>query len=190
MQDPEEVIRFWLKDVGPDGWYAGGEELDERVRQGFLDLWQLAHQGELQHWLTQPRTTLAYLIVTDQFPRNMFRGSAEAFATDKIARAAAKRAIANEFDMRIDEPERQFFYMPLMHSECLTDQDRCVRLMLTRMPETGADNLVHAKAHREVIRRFGRFPFRNDALSRCTRDDEQSFVDGGGYGQTVEALRA
>lgn len=189
MQTPDEVLRFWLEEVGPKGWYIGGAALDDDIRTRFETLWQEALDDGLHEWLTQPRTALAYLLLTDQFPRNMFRGEARAFSTDPMARKAAKHAIDREFDMRVEEPERQFFYLPLMHSECLTDQDRCARLMLTRMPETGADNLLHAKAHREVIRRFGRFPFRNDALARCSSEDERTFLAEGGYPAIVKALR-
>jgi uncharacterized protein (DUF924 family) len=139
-------------------------------------------------WLTYPSGTLSYIILTDQFPRNMLRGSGEAFATDGIARAAAKMAIDRNWDMRIDEPARQFFYLPLMHSECLADQERCVRLMMTRMPETGDSNLVHARAHREVIRRFGRFPYRNEALARPSHAAEAAFLAAGGYGAMVREM--
>jgi len=92
--------------------------------------------------------------------------------------------------MRIDEPARQFFYMPLVHSECLVDQDRAVRLFKTRMPETGEGNLTHARAHREVIRRFGRFPTRNEALGRSSNDGEKGYLDNGGYGAIVKELTA
>lgn len=190
MPDSEEVIEFWVNEVGPEGWYAGGEALDEKVRSRFQALWNVAHDGGLHEWLTKPRTALAYLILTDQFPRNMFRNDPRAFSTDPMARAACKQAIGAQMDMQVPEPERQFFYMPLMHSECLTDQDRCVRLMLTRMPETGEANLLHAKAHREIIRRFGRFPFRNDALARCSSTDEAGFLSNGGYKKIVSELGA
>ena len=143
-----------------------------------------------QEWRETPEARLALVIVLDQFPRNMFRGSGKAFSTDKVALAAAKCAIDKNWDMKIDEPARQFFYMPLMHSENLIDQDRCVRLMLTRMPETGAPNLLHAKVHREVIRRFGRFPYRNEALSRQTTLPEAAFVNEGGYGAVLRELSA
>ena len=126
----------------------------------------------------------------DQFPRNMFRNTGKAFASDKIARTAAKIAIDHKWDMKIDEPARQFFYLPLMHSECLTDQDRCVRLMHQRMPASGASNLLHAKAHREVIRQFGRFPYRNEALERSTSRLEQEFLQAGGYGHQVRELQS
>lgn len=189
MPHPEDILQFWLNEVGPKGWYSGGDELDQKIRVRFDDLWQRAHNGALHEWLTKPHNALGYIILTDQFPRNMFRGEARAFSTDPMARAAAKQALERGFDMRVPEPERQFFYMPLMHSECLTDQDRCVRLMHTRMPETGANNLVHAKAHRKVIRKFGRFPFRNAALSRCDSAEEVEFLNEGGYRSFVEAAR-
>ncbi len=130
----------------------------------------------------------SFLILVDQFPRNMFRGSPDAFATDSKARSEAKKAIDKKWDLRLPEPERQFFYLPLMHSECLCDQERCVRLMLTRMPESGEISLVHAKAHREVIRKFGRFPFRNEALDRGYTVPELEFIEEGGYGAAVRAL--
>jgi uncharacterized protein (DUF924 family) len=189
MTTPEDVLAFWLDEVGPKGWYAG-EEIDALVRDRFLDAWDRAAEGGCALWLTYPTGTLAYIVLTDQFPRNMHRGKALAFSTDSAARAAAKMAIGRDWDMRIDEPARQFFYMPLMHSENLCDQDRCVRLMKTRMPQTGAENLLHAKAHREIIRRFGRFPFRNAALGRSSGEEEQAFLDNGGYGRIVNDLRA
>ena len=190
MSNPDEILAFWLDEAGPKGWYMGGEELDQTIRDRFGEAYRQACEGALSLWLTYPSGTLAYIILTDQFPRNMFRGTPKAFATDGIARAAAKMAIGRGWDMKIDEPARQFFYMPLVHTECLVDQDRAVRLIMTRMPETGAGNLLHAKAHREVIRRFGRFPNRNAALSRETPKAEADFLAEGGYGAMVEALKA
>lgn len=190
MMNPDDVLAYWIDEVGPSGWYQGGAALDAEITETFLETWQAAHEGALSLWLTYPSGTLAYIILTDQFPRNMFRGTAKAFATDKVALAAAKSAIARGWDMRIDEPARQFFYVPLMHSECLADQERSVRLILTRMPETGAGNLLHAKAHREVIRRFGRFPYRNAALHRETQASEAAYLAEGGYGATVRELEA
>ena len=117
MADPVEVLDFWLDEVGPAGWYAGGDALDTAIRDRYLDLWQAAQGGGLEHWADGAVGTLAYLIVTDQFPRNMFRGDARSFATDAAALAAAHRAVAAGWDMDAPEPERQFFYLPLMHSE-------------------------------------------------------------------------
>jgi uncharacterized protein (DUF924 family) len=141
-------------------------------------------------WLTYASGTLAYIILTDQFSRNMFRDDGKAYSTDGISRAAAKLAIDKGWDMRIDEPARQFFYMPLMHSENLCDQDRCVRLMMERMPETGGENFRHAQAHREVIRQFGRFPYRNEALDRPSTGSEKAYLASGGYGETLRMLEA
>ena len=189
MVTPDEVLDFWLDEIGPSGWYGGGAALDQKMRDRFEAAWNGAMEGRHALWLTYPAGTLAYIILLDQFPRNMFRGTGKAFASDRFALAAAKQAIGKNWDLKIDEPARQFFYMPLMHSENLYDQDRCVRLMLDRMPKAGANSLLHARAHREVIRTFGRFPYRNDALSRAYTPSERSYVNGGGYGSTVEALK-
>jgi len=190
MANPEEILSFWLDELGPVGWYSGGEAMDQKIRDRFEDDYNRACEGALSLWLTYPSGTLAYILLTDQFSRNMYRNSAKAFATDKLAKAAAKAAIAKGWDMRIDEPARQFFYMPLVHSECLSDQDRAVRLFMTRMPETGASNLLHARAHREIIRRFGRFSTRNAALGRSSNSAEQAYLDAGGYPAIVHELEA
>lgn len=188
MLSSEDVLAFWLDDIGPKGWYMVGEDLDERIRNFAEETWNEAMNGGLGLWLTYPTGTLAYLVLTDQFSRNMFRNDGKAFATDRRALAAAKRAIDRKWDLRINEPARQFFYLPLMHSECLSDQERCVRLMKERMPDTGDTQLLHAKAHREVIRRFGRFPYRNDALHRQGIASEAQFLAQGGYSVAVEAV--
>ncbi|HSG36378.1 MAG TPA: DUF924 family protein [Paracoccaceae bacterium] len=190
MVTPDSVLKFWLDEKGPDAWYAGGEALDTEIRERFSDAWDELMQGGFGLWLTYPSGALAYIILADQFPRNMFRGEAKAFASDKIARAASKAAISRDWDLKIDEPVRQFFYLPLMHSENLSDQDRAVRLICTRMPETGQSNLVHARAHREVIRKHGRFPFRNEALGRKSTGPESTFLSQGGYMAIVNELRA
>ncbi|HGG06737.1 MAG TPA: DUF924 domain-containing protein [Aliiroseovarius sp.] len=190
MSDPEDILAFWLDEVGPSGWYESTPELDQKIRDRFYDTWQQAQEGALSLWLTYPTGVLAYVILLDQFPRNMFRDDKRAFSTDMAALEAAKCAVKKGWDMRIDEPARQFFYMPMMHSENLCDQNRCVRLMVARMPETGRSNLLHAKAHREVIRQFGRFPYRNSALSRSSTGPEIAFVDDGGYRSVIERLSA
>ena len=189
MTGPAEVLSFWLDEIGPEGWYKQDDALDATIRDRFHDTWLRSRDGALSLWLTYPSGALAYVILTDQFPRNMFRGDAMAFSSDKVALAVAKSAIDKGWDLKIDEPARQFFYLPLMHSENLCDQDRCVRLMYERMPEHGTENLLHARAHREVIRQFGRFPYRNPALDRSMTQLEQSYVDNGGYGATVRSLQ-
>lgn len=187
---PQDILDFWLDEVGPSGWYAGGAELDGRIRDRFEGLWHEARGGGLQDWKATPAGRFAYILLTDQFPRNMFRDRAEAFATDRLALDAARSAIRLGWDLRFPEPGRQFFYLPLMHDETTYSQDRCVRLILTRMPETGAETLLHARAHREVIRRFGRFPGRNAALGRRSTPEEEAWLAAGGYAATVRALKA
>ncbi len=188
MSTPQEVLAYWLDEVGPEGWYNADDRLDRTIRERFEQDWREAEEGGLSLWLTYPGGALAYLLVTDQFPRNMFRDTARSFALDPVALAVAKAAISRNWDTRIDPPARQFFYLPLMHSENLSDQDRCVRLFLTRMPEA-QDNLLHARAHREIIRDFGRFPYRNATLGREMQPREQAFLDSGGYGATLRSLR-
>lgn len=189
MVSPDDVLRFWLDEVGQKGWYEQDEALDAQIRARFLDGWESVRTGTYAMWLTYPTGTLAYIILTDQFPRNMFRGDARAFETDRAALTAAKVAINRGWDLRIDEPARQFFYLPLMHSENLCDQERCIRLICERMPEHGPANLLHARAHREVIRRFGRFPYRNAALGRSSTAPERAFEAEGGYGALVRQVQ-
>ena len=190
MSNPDEILAFWLDEVGPKGWYEQSDDLDQAIRDRFMGDYNRACEGALSFWLTYPSGTLAYIILTDQFPRNMFRGDAQSFAADGIAKAAAKMAISRGWDEKIDGMARQFFYMPLVHSECLVDQDRAVRLIKTRMPDGGEANLIHAQAHREIIRQFGRFPFRNAALGREMRECEEVFIENGGYGATMRELQA
>jgi len=189
MSDPIEVLDYWLGAVGPAGWYAGGADLDGEIAALFGPIWTAAHEGALEHWAEGTVGTLAYLIVCDQFSRNMHRGSALAFATDARARDAAKRAIAAGWDMDAPEPERQFFYMPLEHSEDLADQELAVKYLTERL-QSHPDMALHARAHREIIRRFGRFPFRNAALGRESTPDEVAFLEQGGYAATVAALKS
>jgi uncharacterized protein (DUF924 family) len=190
MKTPDDILSFWLDQTDPKNWYISDPDFDTHVRNVFLRTWTGAMEGACGLWLTYPTGTLAYIILTDQLSRNMFRGTGQAFASDRQALAAAKVAIDRGWDLRIDEPARQFFYMPLMHSENLCDQDRCVRLMLTRLPEGRANHLLHAKAHREVIRRYGRFPTRNEALARTSRTCEETYLSEGGYGAVVAELQA
>jgi uncharacterized protein (DUF924 family) len=189
MATPQEILQFWLHDVEPEGWYKHDDALDAQIRERFMGDWAAAKEGRYALWLTSPEGVLAYSILLDQFPRNMFRGEAKAFSTDRLALSAVKQAIHRGWDLKIAEPARQFFYLPLMHSENLCDQDRCVRLMKERMPEGGKGNLLHAKVHREVIRQFGRFPYRNEALGRKFTAAETAYIAAGGYGETLRSLQ-
>jgi uncharacterized protein (DUF924 family) len=189
MSDPIEVLDFWLHDVGPDGWYAAGDALDADIKDRFHDLWIAARSGGLEHWNEGVAGSLAFIVLCDQFSRNMHRGTAEAFATDEQARAAARIAVAAGWDLDAPEPERQFFYMPFEHSEDPADQDMAVSLLTERLP-SHPDMALHARAHREVISKFGRFPFRNAALGRESTELERQFLTDGGYAAVVAALRA
>jgi len=188
MSDPVAVLDYWLNTVGPDGWYAGGEDLDDDVRARWQDLWAAAERGGLDHWIEGPAGSLAFIILTDQFPRNMFRGQAKSFATDPHARAAARCALEAGWDMEVPEPERQFFYLPFEHSEDAGDQALSVQLFTERLPSE-PENLHHAIVHAEVIRRFGRFPTRNAALSRVNSPEEEVYLATGGYEALVKAMR-
>ena len=182
------ILNFWTQ-IGPAGWYSGDEAHDTSIRQTFLADWMLAQSGGLRHWASSSEGILAYLILTDQFPRNMFRNQARAFATDPLALTVAARSWQHSFDRKIEGPLRQFFFLPLMHSENPFDQDRSVCLFASRMDgDTG--NLLHARAHRQVIRDFGRFPYRNAALGRVNTPAETAFLREGGYGAVVRTLGA
>ncbi len=178
MTKRDDVLDFWLTEVGPDKWYAQDDALDTAIRERFGALWREGRDGALDGWAGEPRGALALLILLDQFPRNIFRGEGTAFSTDPRALAVAKEAVRAGHDLDIPNPERQFFYLPYMHSEDLTDQHACVALIAERGPE---GNLSHALAHRAVIERFGRFPYRNEALGRTDTPAETAYKEAGLY---------
>ena len=144
----------------------------------FLPTYEAAARGELAAWEESAEGALALVLLLDQFPRNLFRGDARAFATDALARAVAERALARGFDQATDLALRPFFYLPFMHSEALIDQDRSVRLY-EALGET--EELRYATQHRDVVLRFGRFPHRNRALGRNTTPAEQAFLEADGF---------
>jgi uncharacterized protein (DUF924 family) len=188
MGTPDEVLAFWLDELSEKDWYMGGEALDATIRDRFEPTWDEAMGGGLGLWLTYPSGVLAYLLVTDQFSRNMFRGTAKAYRSDRLALPVARRAVSRGWDLKIDLPARQFFYMPFEHSESLSDQEQSVRLVSERLESQ--ELLLHARAHRKVIRDFGRFPYRNEHLGRRSTAAEVAYVEGGGYRTTLAAVRA
>ena len=174
---PVDVLAFW-RAAGPGKWFEKDAAFDAEIARRFLGLWRAAADGRLAAWEETPEGALALVLVLDQFPRNMFRGHARTYEADALARAAAERAIARGFDRQIPHAERQFFYLPLMHSEGLPDQDRCVDLARGY----GDDEFTrYAEQHADIIRRFGRFPHRNATLGRATTPQEQAFLAGGGF---------
>lgn len=181
VSESRAVLEFWLDEIGPAGWYVTSEDIDRQIRERFGDLTKQAVSGALDAWAETAEGTLALLVLLDQFSRNLNRGSADAFAGDVKARDVARTAIGRNEDLSLPEPGRQFFYLPFEHSESLADQDWSVALFQTRMSSLSDETMWHVEQHREMIRRFGRFPFRNAALGREPTPEEIAFMDAGGY---------
>ena len=178
----DEVLDFWFGELTYEDWFSGGAELDERVRARFLSLYERLKAGFDEKAVADARTALAAIIVFDQFPRNIFRGQAAAFATDDLAAGIARNAVERGWDREVEPAARPFYYMPFMHSEILADQERCVDLFR----EIGeGDGLDYAIEHRDIVARFGRFPHRNRPLGRESTADEIEFMkEHAGYGQS------
>lgn len=173
----QDVIDFWQA-AGEEGWFDASVAFDAQCREQFLALHMAASRGELEHWSQDATGALALLLLLDQLPRNMFRGSAHAYATDPMARAVAYRALASDFDQQFVPELRSFFYLPLMHSEALVDQQRASELFQTLDIPRALKWRTH---HLGIIKRFGRFPHRNHVLGRKTTPDEQAWLDEGGF---------
>ncbi|MFK4491450.1 DUF924 family protein [Bradyrhizobium sp. USDA 336] len=174
---PSGVLAFW-REAGRERWYERSDAFDAEIRRRFPSLWQRAAAGELASWEASDDGALALVILLDQFPRNMFRGTPQAFASDAQARDVARRAIARGVDRRVDPLLLEFLYLPFMHSEHLADQLHCVALFQNT---DNAESLKYARDHADIIARFGRFPHRNRLLGRDTTEEEQAFLDGGGF---------
>ena len=173
---PKDVVGFWTA-AGPEKWFAKNAKFDEAIALRFEPVHHAAARGEYDGWMASAEGSLALLILLDQFPRNAFRGTARMYATDTAARRHARAALAAGH-MASVEPELQlFFCLPFAHSENLADQDLSVELNT----HLGATARAHALGHRDIIRRFGRFPHRNALLRRSTTAEERAFLDGGGF---------
>lgn len=178
---PNDVITYW-RNAGPLKWYKKNAAFDEALRLRFEPVHHAAARGEYDDWVYSAEGALALALLLDQIPRNIYRGSAHAFATDPKARAMVRAAILAGHDRATEPALRQFFYMPLEHSEDLADQDEAVRLFTELREEThDGESLKWAELHRDIIVRFGRFPHRNTALGRSTTPQEQAFLDDGGF---------
>ncbi len=172
-----EIVGFW-RDAGNARWFAKDEGFDAEIGRRFEAAHHAAARRELDDWAATAEGALALLLLLDQFPRNLFRGTAHQFATDPLALSFAEAALAAGHDRAVDEPLRVFFYLPFEHSERLSDQERAVALC-AGLSKQVADFAV---IHRDIIARFGRFPHRNSALGRIPSPEEQAFLDGGGFG--------
>ena len=168
-----DVLKFWFG-LDPEDWWRSGPELDHRIKQNFLKLWAEKRQLPVERFLTDPLIALAGVILFDQFPRNMFRGSAEQFATDHLALEIARNAVRIGFDEDLEPAERGFLYMPFQHSEKLADQRQSLQLF-TRLGDS--KQLGYARKHHDIIERFARFPHRNAMLGRAPRPDEVAAGD-------------
>ena len=174
---PPDVVSFWT-DAGPERWFAKDEAFDTAIRERFLGAHEAAAAGRFADWERTPEGSLALIILLDQFPRNMFRGSTRAFATDLQALETAERAIARGDDGRVPPQLRGFFYLPHQHAEDLAVQERGVALFTAAGDIEGKK---WAEVHADIIRKFGRFPHRNAVLGRTTTPEEQAFLDAGGF---------
>ena len=177
-----DVLLFWFGGPADHGkrhkrWFEKDPALDREIRERFLPLYEAAAAGRLAGWEESAHGCLALILVLDQFPRHIFRGSARAFAADGLALQAARHAVSRGFDQRMLPVERLFLYLPFEHSEALADQLRACELTepLTAFEET-ADAHRYAIAHRDIVQRFGRFPHRNAALGRPSTPEEIEFL--------------
>ena len=174
---PADIVSFW-RDAGPERWFKKDAAFDDEIRDHFLLTHEAAATGKLSEWEATAEGALALLILLDQFPRNIFRGDARAFASDPLARSIAAGALVRGYDAQVPAAMRGFFYLPFGHSENLADQERAVAFYKAI---GDADGLKWAEIHADIIRRFGRFPHRNVVLGRTTTPEEQAFLDGGGF---------
>lgn len=172
-----DVIDFW-RQAGPEKWFRGGDDFDALCRERLLPAHMAAARAELGSWATDAQGSLALVLLLDQIPRNVFRGSAHAYATDPLARSVAERAIGHGHDMQTDPALRFFYYLPFTHSEALLDQQRAVELHRSL---EGPDADKWAVHHHDIIKRFGRFPHRNALLGRATTPVEQVWLEEGGF---------
>ncbi|WP_207456038.1 DUF924 family protein [Azospirillum sp. SYSU D00513] len=170
----DEVIRFWFDETSKPYWFQRSDSFDRAVTDRLLAPHEAAASGALDHWMEEADGCLALCILLDQAPRNMFRGTPRAFATDEKARAVAAHAVAAGMDMDFDPAERVFLYLPFEHHEDMESQRRSVALFRDRVAEP--DSVLYAERHLEIIQRFGRFPHRNAILGRASTPDEIAFL--------------
>lgn len=170
---PEEVHRFWFDETSPEERWKKDPEFDRRIRERFLLIYEAGKQGELFPWRKTPRGRLSEIIVLDQFPRNMFRGSPRAFEADKLALLLSQELVGSGLDRDLSPEEKAFAYMPHMHSESLLIHTEAMRLFSQEGLE---DNLRFEVEHRNILLRFGRYPHRNQILGRESTTEEIEFL--------------
>ena len=175
------IVDFWLK-AGPKAWFAKSDAFDAELRDKFEVQHHEAARGEHDDWQSTATGALSLILLLDQVPRNIYRKSGHAFATDSLARRHASDAIARGFDKVVEPKLRNFFYLPYEHSEAMADQDLSVALCQAAADEIDDQgSLKWAKLHQDIIIRFGRFPHRNVALGRTSTPEERAFLADGGF---------
>ena len=172
-ESPQGIVAFWFSDAVRPLWFKSTPEFDTQLRERFESVWQQAATGRLDSWAKSAEGALALVILLDQIPLNIYRGEARSFSTEAKAREIAGHAIDKGWDTTLPGEQKAFLYMPLMHSESLADQDRSVALYDAAGLEY---NLKFAKHHRDIIRRFGRFPHRNEILGRQSTEAEEAYL--------------
>jgi uncharacterized protein (DUF924 family) len=170
---PREIIDFWFSPETRPHWFTASEAFDKAVRAHFGALYERAYAGQLDDWASTPHGALALILLLDQVPRNVFRGTARAFASDREALAFAQKAVSAGFDSDVAKDQRLFFYLPFQHAEDRAIQDEAVRLVAALGDE---ENTGYARRHRDIIHRFGRFPHRNPQLGRTSTETEIEFL--------------
>lgn len=178
MIRPRDVLDFWLG-AGPEKWFSKRDDFDAEISRRFGETHRMASEGKLDAWANEAHGALALILVLDQFSRNLWRNDHRAYEQDAKALSLADEAIRRRFDVETPAAARKWFYMPYMHSEDLAAQERGLIYFAQRLddPET----MRHAIEHADIIRRFGRFPHRNDVLGRVTTPAERAFLDEGGF---------
>ncbi len=175
MMTYPDIIKFWFGEIEPESWWKKDESFDQLIRERFLAIYQQAANCELFEWRQDALGWLAEIIILDQFPRNMFRDTAQAFDTDRLAVILVQEAVANQVDRELTPPQKSFLYMPLMHSESALIHETAMELY----SQPGLEfNLDFEKKHKAIIDRFGRYPHRNAILGRESTDEEVEFLAG------------
>lgn len=174
MTGYSDIINFWFSEPMCKHWFSSTPELDRKIKERFESIWEQAAAGKLDDWRASAEGCLALAIVLDQLPLNMFRGEAKSFSTEAQSRSITKHALDRGFERQLSKEQLAFLYMPFMHSESIADQELSVALFTAAGLE---ENARFAEHHREIIRRFGRFPHRNAILKRESSKEEREYLD-------------
>ncbi len=175
----QDILSFWFDDINPSQWFQKNDEFDRAISDRFLADYHLGKDGVYDGWRDEAKGCLALCILLDQFPRNMFRNTPQAFQTDSKALLIAKHAVSKGYDKLISEDQRRFLYLPYEHSENLNDQKICVELF-EDIKNDDPQGYNYAVRHLRVIEKFGRFPHRNNALNRESTEEELEYLQNGG----------